>query len=114
MVKEYCQNVASKLFYKFFKGEKNEVQNSSNNSVSNRSYFRIGACGNGNGAKESNDIVKEVKEDTTITFWHAMNGVQEEALTKLTKDFMKENQKLKWNYKINLLTLIYKPKSIRL
>lgn len=76
--------------------------------------FALGACGNGNGAKESNDIVKEVKEDTTITFWHAMNGVQEEALTKLTKDFMKENPKLKWNYKINLLTLIYKPKSIRL
>ena len=71
--------------------------------------FALGACGNSNGAKESNDIVKEVKEDTTITFWHAMNGVQEEALTKLTKI-----QKLKWNYKINLLTLIYKPKSIRL
>lgn len=95
MVKEYCQNVASKLFYKFLRERKNEVQNSSNNSVSNRSYFRIGACGNGNGAKESNDIVKEVKEDTTITFWHAMNGVQEEALTKLTKDFMKENPKIK-------------------
>ncbi len=30
--------------------------------------FALGACGNGNGAKESNDIVKEVKEDTTITF----------------------------------------------
>ena len=57
--------------------------------------FALGACGNGNGAKESNDIVKEVKEDTTITFWHAMNGVQEEALTKLTKDFMKENPKIK-------------------
>ena len=39
--------------------------------------------------------MKEVKEDTTITFWHAMNGVQEEALTKLTKDFMKENPKIK-------------------
>ena len=57
--------------------------------------FALGACGNSNGAKESNDIVKEVKEDTTITFWHAMNGVQEEALTKLTKDFMKENPKIK-------------------
>ena len=34
--------------------------------------FALGACGNSNGAKESNDIVKEVKEDTTITFWHAM------------------------------------------
>ncbi len=64
------------------------------------------------GAKESNDIVKEVKEDTTITFWHAMNGVQEEALTKLTKDFMKEkSKKIKVELQKSIcFTLIYKPK----
>lgn len=34
-------------------------------------------------------------EEATITFWHAMNGAQDEALTELTKKFMEENPKVK-------------------
>lgn len=37
--------------------------------------FVLGVCGNGNGVKELNDIVKEVKEDMIIIFWYVMNGV---------------------------------------
>ncbi len=64
----------------------------------------LAACGNNNGDSSSNsgdkteagsDIVTELKEDTTITFWHAMNGAQEEALTKLTDDFMAANPNIK-------------------
>lgn len=64
----------------------------------------MAACGkkddaakdSGNGDdKDKNAIVTDLKNDTTITFWHAMNGVQEEALTKIANDFMKENPKIK-------------------
>ncbi|MGM0123331.1 multiple sugar transport system substrate-binding protein [Enterococcus sp. AZ194] len=60
--------------------------------------FVLGACGNSNDkgtTKDDGKIVTEVKDDTTITFWHAMNGAQEEELTKVAKDFMKENPKIK-------------------
>lgn len=59
----------------------------------------LGACGNSKdsdkGSADKSDIVTDVTEDTTITFWHAMNGAQEEALTKLTDDFMAANPKIK-------------------
>lgn len=58
----------------------------------------LGACGSSEsseGSQESNEIVTELTDDTTITFWHAMNGAQEETLTKLTDDFMKENPNIK-------------------
>lgn len=58
----------------------------------------LGACGN-NGSndsvKGSDEIVTEVPKDTTVTFWHAMNGTQEEALTKLTDEFMEANPNVK-------------------
>ena len=60
----------------------------------------LAACGNG-GSKESkkessgSDITTKITKDTKITFWHAMNGAQEKALTKLTDDFMKANPKIK-------------------
>lgn len=61
--------------------------------------FVLGACGNSNDKgttkKDDGKIVTEIKDDTTITFWHAMNGAQEEELTKIAKDFMKENPKIK-------------------
>lgn len=41
----------------------------------------LGACGNNgsnDSAKGSDEIVTEVPKDTTVTFWHAMNGAQEE------------------------------------
>lgn len=64
------------------------------------SVLTLAACGNSkdSGKKSDGDsdkIVTEVKKDTTVTFWHAMNGVQEEALTKIADDFMKENSNIK-------------------
>lgn len=40
------------------------------------------------------DIVTEVPEGTKVTFWHAMNGAQEEALEKITEDFMDANENI--------------------
>ncbi len=63
----------------------------------------LGACGNNNdssGSTESDEIVTELSEDTTVTFWHAMNGAQEESLTKF--------QTSRSNCKTNPATLIYK------
>ena len=34
------------------------------------------------------DIVTEVPEGTVVTLWHGMSGTQEEAITKITEDFM--------------------------
>lgn len=51
------------------------------------------ACGS-NSSDTSSEIVTEVPEGTKVTFWHAMNGAQEEALEKITEDFMKENSNI--------------------
>jgi multiple sugar transport system substrate-binding protein len=57
----------------------------------------LGACGNNNSndSQGSDEIVTEVPENTTVTFWHAMNGAQEEELTKLTDEFMEANPNIK-------------------
>lgn len=57
----------------------------------------LGACGGSNGEETANndEIVTELPEETTVTFWHAMNNAQEEALIKLTDDFMAENENIK-------------------
>ncbi|AZP05566.1 extracellular solute-binding protein [Jeotgalibaca ciconiae] len=57
----------------------------------------LGACGSGNeeGTANNDEILTELPEETTITFWHAMNSAQEEALVKLTDDFMAENENIK-------------------
>lgn len=54
----------------------------------------LGACGSGNdkGTASNDEVLTELPEETTITFWHAMNGAQEEALKKITEDFMAENK----------------------
>ena len=60
--------------------------------------FALAACGNDSKESSNGDsdkIVTSIDKDTTVTFWHAMNGAQEEALTKITEDFMKENSKIK-------------------
>lgn len=44
-----------------------------------------------NTSDTSDEIVTSITEPVEITFWHAMTGDQEEALTKLTEDFMEEN-----------------------
>lgn len=67
------------------------------------SVIALAACGNkakdsGDSNKDEgakSDLVTEIKGDTTVTFWHAMNGAQEKALTKITDDFMKANPKIK-------------------
>ena len=41
------------------------------------------------------EIVTEITSPVEITFWHAMNGAQEESLTKLTEKFMDQNENIK-------------------
>lgn len=57
----------------------------------------LAACGSQSGTSSTatTKVTTEVKEATTITFWHAMNGPHEKALTKLTEDFMKANPNIK-------------------
>ncbi|OFI48799.1 sugar ABC transporter substrate-binding protein [Floricoccus tropicus] len=64
------------------------------------SVAALAACGSKSDSKKEDtkkeaNIVTEIKDDTTITFWHAMNGAQEKALTKITEDFQKANPKIK-------------------
>lgn len=51
-------------------------------------------CGS-KGPADNTDIVSEITEEVEITFWHAMNGAQEESLTKLTEKFMADNPLIK-------------------
>ncbi|WP_265457886.1 extracellular solute-binding protein [Enterococcus sp. HY326] len=55
----------------------------------------LGACGGSNDSTAdstaSSEIATEVSEGTTVTFWHAMNGAQEEELVSLTQEFMDAN-----------------------
>lgn len=52
----------------------------------------LAACGDKESkAKKDDAIQTKIEKKTTITFWHAMNGPQEEALKKLTTDFEKAN-----------------------
>lgn len=56
----------------------------------------LGACGdNDSSAGNDEEIATEITEETTVTFWHAMNGAQEESLTKLTDAFMADNPNIK-------------------
>lgn len=59
--------------------------------------FSVAACGNGSSKKEETKgkTEKENQENVEITFWHAMSGVNEEAIQKITDDFMKENPNIK-------------------
>lgn len=41
------------------------------------------------------EIVTKITSPVEITFWHAMNGAQEESLTKLTEEFMAQNENIK-------------------
>lgn len=67
----------------------------------------VSACGNknnagGNGSEASGNDGNEVsqsEENVEFDFWHAMSGSNEEALTKIADDFMKENP----NIKVNLI-----------
>ena len=52
------------------------------------------ACGKAP-TKTNEEIVTEIKEPVEITFWHAMNGEQEKALQKLTKEFTDKNTNIK-------------------
>lgn len=50
------------------------------------SALLLAGCGDSAGSV-SDKVATEVPEGTTVTFWHGMNGTQEEVLTKLTNDF---------------------------
>ena len=52
------------------------------------------ACGKAP-TKTNEEIVTEIKDPVEITFWHAMNGEQEKALQKLTKEFTDKNTNIK-------------------
>ncbi|MBU5590376.1 ABC transporter substrate-binding protein [Clostridium sp. MSJ-4] len=45
--------------------------------------------------KATSSIPTEIKENVEIEFWHSMKGENEEALTKITKDFEEKNPKIK-------------------
>ena len=51
-------------------------------------------CGS-NAPKDNADIVAELKEETEVIFWHAMNNAQEKALVELTNKFMADNPLIK-------------------
>lgn len=53
----------------------------------------LAGCSNNN-TPGTSDIATEITEPVEITFWHAMNAAQEEALTKIVNDFMAENDKI--------------------
>lgn len=46
-------------------------------------------------AKETEEADTSSGEPVEITFWHAMSGVNEEAIQKITDDFMAENPNIK-------------------
>lgn len=54
----------------------------------------LAACGNSS-STEKEDTATDAEETVEITFWHAMSGVNEEALQKITDDFMAENENIK-------------------
>ena len=87
-------------------------------TLATASVVALTACGanssNGSQQAETKDIVTEVKSETTITFWHAMNGQLEKLFKKLTEDFMKANPNIKVELQTNLLIKIYKLKSTQL
>lgn len=68
-------------------------------TLATASVLSLGACGNTTStsttAEAKPDIQTEVSGETTITFWHALNGNHEKALTKLTEDFMAANPNIK-------------------
>lgn len=50
-----------------------------------------------NNAPTQTEIVTDITSPVEITFWHAMSGVQEESLKKLTDKFMAENKNITVN-----------------
>ncbi|URZ86885.1 extracellular solute-binding protein [Floricoccus penangensis] len=65
------------------------------------SILSLSACSKENDNVNANDtkpdVITKLTGNTEITFWHAMNGPLEEALTKITEDFMEENPNIKVN-----------------
>jgi multiple sugar transport system substrate-binding protein len=68
-------------------------------AVALTAVLSLAACSSSNGTKsssssKSDDIQTSVSKDTTIIFWHAMNGAQKTQLEKMTADFEKANPKI--------------------
>ncbi|MFV0255752.1 MAG: extracellular solute-binding protein [Erysipelotrichaceae bacterium] len=63
--------------------------------VSLLALLLIAGCSDGSAnTGDTEEIVTEITEPVEITFWHAMNGAQEEALVKLTEEFMAANENI--------------------
>lgn len=55
----------------------------------------LAACSQGGTDNNGgNETIGDVTEPTTIVFWHAMNGAQEEALKSMTDAFMEANENI--------------------
>lgn len=92
-MKEYNVSFAKKNRKLFYRESKMKFKKWATFALAVTTIAGLSAC---NGKKSSsNDIVTEIKDETTVTFWHAMNGEQEKALTKIKNDFQKENPKIK-------------------
>lgn len=65
---------------------------------SNKEETKVETAAEGESSAEtetvSEEVITEVTEPTTIVFWHAMNGEQEESLTKMTEAFMEANENI--------------------
>lgn len=62
--------------------------------VSTLAVSLLAGCGSTTEGTSNSDIVTTVSEPVEITFWHAMNGAQETALTELTDAFMAANENI--------------------
>jgi multiple sugar transport system substrate-binding protein len=56
--------------------------------------FSLAACSSKK-AVETASIPTKIEKDVEIEFWHAMSGVNQEAMQKITKDFEAKNPKIK-------------------
>lgn len=56
--------------------------------------FSLAACSSKKAA-ETAAIPTKIEKDVEIEFWHAMSGVNQEAMQKITKDFEAKNPKIK-------------------
>lgn len=65
-------------------------------AVASLALIGTAACSNGsnNSSSSSSKIPAKITKKTTVVFWHGMNGVQQQTLKKLTKEFEKENPKI--------------------
>lgn len=55
----------------------------------------LSACKSKKTVEKPSEIPTKIENNVEIEFWHAMSGVNQEAMEKITKDFMEKNPKIK-------------------